>query len=200
MHNVEAIKTTYSRLKEWAAAQGITVTEAPLEMETPAKFDGPSIVLHRGYDLPTRCFYLLHSLGSVVAWSVAPNDAQQVYDELRAAKAAKAKQPARLERALKGFYAFEDVVSQYAVWLLDEIGHADLIRAYTEFARADMEAMLQFHRSGIAPQWSAFFADWQAKIARGEQPLHPFEPKPIPSFQPVPIQPQEVVQEVDGVP
>jgi hypothetical protein len=55
-----------------------------------------------------------------------------------------------------------------------------------------------FHRDGLAPVWHTFYADWTARVSRGELCLQPFEPKPIPAFTPVPIEPQEVIQEVDG--
>jgi hypothetical protein len=57
-----------------------------------------------------------------------------------------------------------------------------------------------FHREGVAPAWPAFFAHWKARAERGEQPIVPYVPTPVPRFTPVRIEEQQVVQERDGQP
>ena len=104
-----------------------------------------------------------------------------------------------LEQALQRFRAYEEEASQYAMRLLLDSGNADIHLGFTNFARADIEAIVAFHRDGHAPVWHSFFDDWNKKASRGELKLRPFEPRPIPPFTPLPIEPQEVIQEVDGL-
>jgi hypothetical protein len=189
-----------ARLQRRSEAYGVKVLERGLDPETPAVFDGPTITLNTGTDVQSRCYYLVHSLGSIVEWSVRPADSRAVYDELRRSKAVKGRDPARFEAALAGFLAFEEVASEYAVWILPETGNSELVQPYTTFARADADAMVRFHREGVAPVWRDFFPAWQAQAARGERKVHPYRPRAVPPFVPVRIEPQEVVQEVDGDP
>ena len=79
-----------------------------------------------------------------------------------------------------------------------ETGCADALPAFVLFARADIEAIVGFHRDDIAPVWRTFFEAFQGRVACGERQLRPFEPKPVPPFVPVRLEPQEVIQEVDG--
>ncbi len=71
-----------------------------------------------------------------------------------------------------------------------------MIPAYTSFFRADLEAITVFHRTGKAPVWLEFFADWKRRVSRGEQVVAPYVPKPIPPFKPVRIAVQEVLHAV----
>ena len=46
--------------------------------------------------------------------------------------------------------------------------------------------------------WKDFFAEWNRKVARGEQAVPAFPPQPVPPFQPVKMPEQGVIQEQDG--
>jgi len=188
---------TYERLKARIEACGVRVLARPLGFETTGVFDGLSITTSTSYDLQTRCHNIAHSLGHIAQWSLDYPAQQSLYDDLHAAQANRAADPAALERALLRFRAYEEEASQYATWLLIESGCADALPAFTNFARADIEAIVAFHRDGIAPIWHEFFDRWNREQAAGVQP---FEPKPIPPFTPRWIEPQEVIQEVDGKP
>ena len=98
---------------------------------------------------------------------------------------------------MRRFRAYEEEASCYAAWLIAECGSADALPAFTNFARADIEVIVAFHRDGAAPPWHAFFDHWNRDVQRGATRVVPFEPKPIPPFEPRHIEPQEVIQEVD---
>ncbi len=185
----------YSVLAAWGARHAIHVDEADLDEDTPGEFDGLSVTMNRGYDPEQRCYYLMHALGSIVQYSLDPPRWKGMFDELRAAKAARPRHAERIEAAIGDFLTYEEAASDFAVHILIETGHADLIPSYTNFARADLEAMTYFHREGAAPVWPTFFADWNRRVAAGEQPVKPFRPLPIPAFHPVPMREQEIVQE-----
>jgi hypothetical protein len=186
-------------LRAWAGDHGIQVNDVALGPETPGAFDGPTVTLNPVYDAASRAFILAHSLGSVVVWAVDYARSQAVYDDLRAAKKAKDSDRDRFEHALAAWSAFEEAASEYAVGLLAEVGHDWAVRPYTEFARADLEMMLAFHRDGRAPVWREFFADWRGRAACGEVHVQPYLPRPTPpGFRPLRIRPQEVVREEDG--
>jgi hypothetical protein len=188
----------YERLKAWIESHGVQVRARQLELETTGVFDGLSITTNTDYDLETRCYNMAHSLGHIAQWSLDSPRFQQLYHQLHAAKANKRADPAVLEQALQRFRAYEEEASQYAAWLLLDTGNAAILPSFTSFARADMEAIVALHRDGHAPAWHRFFDDWKAKVGRGELQLRPFEPRLIPPFTPLPIAPQEVIQEVDG--
>jgi hypothetical protein len=188
----------YQQLKTRIEAMGIRVDARQLGFETTGIFDGLSITTNSDYDAETACHNLVHSVGHIAQWSIDHARFQDLYDELYAAKAGKDADPAALERALDRFREYEEEASQFAAWLLLDVGHAEALPAFTCFARADIEAIVGFHRNGLAPIWHTFFTDWNARIARGELQLQPFEPKAIPAFTPLAITPQEVIQEVDG--
>jgi hypothetical protein len=116
-----------------------------------------------------------------------------MFDELRDAKKARA-DPARLERAIAAYRDFETESSEFAVWLLGELGHAGAVPSYTNFMRADLEALTAFHRTGVAPAWRDFFACWNEDVAAGRRDVEPFRPKPLPPFTAVPIERQEILQ------
>ena len=174
------------------------VLARPLGLETTGVFDGLSITTNTAYDLPTRCHNIAHSFGHIVQWCQDYPVQRRLYDDLHAAKANKAADPAALERALRRFRAYEEEASGYAAWLLADSDNADALPAFTNFARADIEAIVAFHRDGIAPIWHDFFDRWNGDVAASRRTLVPFAPKPIPPFAPRWIEPQEVIQEVDG--
>jgi hypothetical protein len=174
------------------------VVERPLGPDTPAQFDGPTITLDPGYDPESRCYYLAHALGSIAQWSTAAAQTRRIFDELHAAEAARASDPDRFERAVARHRAFEARSSGHAVWLLAALGHEWAVAGYTVFFRADLAAIDQFHRTGAAPVWRAFYPAWKAKAQRGEVRVDPFEPRPVPEFQAVPIPTHEVLREEDG--
>jgi hypothetical protein len=179
---------------------GIRIVQEKMDAETAGKFDGPSITINTAHDLEARCYYLAHSFGSIVRWSIASNEAQHTFSELRRAKAVRDRDPERFERALERFAAFEEGASEHAVWLLADIGYAGVIEGYTRFFRADLDAMRIYHRKGVAPRWPEFFAEWQATVARQGTTVAPYCPRAVPSFAPVRIEEQEVLQERDGRP
>jgi hypothetical protein len=170
-----------------------------MDPETPAVFDGPSITVNAIHDAETRSFYLVHSFGSIVAWTDDLPGVAAMFRELRAAKKTRDADPDRLERALQPFRAFETRASEYSVWVLEQIGHPEAIEPFSVFFRADLEAITIFHRTGRAPVWPEFFAAWKADIATGRRVVEPFTPRPVPAgFRPVRIETQEVEQERDG--
>jgi alpha-amylase/alpha-mannosidase (GH57 family) len=141
-----------------------------------------------------------HSFGHITQWSLDYPCQRRLYDDLHAAKANRAADPAALEEALRRFRTYEEEASRYAAWLLLDTGSAGAVPAFTNFARADIEAIVAFHRDGAAPPWHAFFDRWQREVQAGERTLRLFEPKPIPPFEPRHIDPQEVIQEVSEAP
>jgi hypothetical protein len=190
--------TIYERLKARVESYGIAIRAQRLGLETTGVFDGASITTNTDYDLETRCHNIAHAFGHIAQWSLQHDRFRALYDQLYAAKAMKHTDPAALEQALGRFREYEEEASQHAAWLLLETGCADALPAFVLFARADIEAIVGFHRDGIAPIWRTFFEAYQARVACGELRLQPFEPKPVPPFAPVRLEPQEVIQEVDG--
>jgi hypothetical protein len=190
--NLFAVLTTYIE------GHGIAVREQAMDAEVPGEFDGLTITVNTVHPLDARCYYLAHSFGSIVAWSLDLEGAHAVFRELRGSKSTRISDPDRFERALKRFCDFEELASEYAVWVLAAIGHQNVVPPYTEFFRADAESMTMLHRDGTAPPWSEFFAAWKRRVASGEQRVAPYLPRPVPPFRPVRIEKQQVVQEVDG--
>lgn len=188
----------YERLRSRIEAMGVRVHARPLGFETTGIFDGLSITTNTNFDIETCCHNIAHSLGHIAQWSLDYAHFHDLYVELNAAKANKQHDPAALERALRRFHEYEEESSQYAVWLLIDTGCADALPGFTLFARADIEAIVAFHRDGLAPVWLPFFADWCERAQCGTLEVRSFEPKPIPRFTPIPIEAQEVIQEVDG--
>jgi hypothetical protein len=188
--------TVYDRLTARVEASGVRLLARPLGFETTGIFDGLSITTNTCYDLETRCHNIAHAFGHIAQWSLDYPARQQLYDDLHAAKANKAADPAALERALLRFRAYEEEASAYAAWLLMDSGNADSLPAFTNFARADIEAIVDFHRDGTAPIWHEFFENWNEGVNAGRRSVVPFEPKAIPLFTPRPIEPQEVIQAV----
>jgi hypothetical protein len=204
------LPATPGRIPDWAAvyerlcarieALGVRVVARPLGLETTGIFDGLSITTNTAYDLATRCHNVAHSLGHIVQWSLDYPAQQRLYDDLHEAKANRAADPAALERVLGRFRAYEEEASCYATWLLDDSGNADALPDFTNFARADIEAIVAFHRDGIAPVWHDFFERWNREVVAGRLRVSRFEPKSIPPYTPCAIEPQEVIQEPGGKP
>lgn len=186
----------YATIKARAESYGIRVAEEPQEEDVPGRFDGVSATMNPRYDREQRCYYLVHALGSMVEWGLRHRQVQALFDELRSAKEDR-RDRERLDRAIEAYRAFEVKSSEYAVWLLAELGHAADIPAYTNFARADLEAMTLSHRTGELPRWPDFFAAWNREVARGERTVEPYRPRPVPPFRPAKIKTQEIVQEHD---
>ena len=186
---------TYESVCRWAKFQGITVHHQHLKPNKAGEFDGISVTMNTVYTVEERTHYLAHALGSIVRWSLSSPKIQQMFQELRAAKKEKHVDPARLEQAIDEYRAFEIESSEFAVWLLAHIGHADAIHRFTNFMRADLDALTQFHRMGTAPVWRNYFADWNEQVANGCRLVQPFDAKPIPTFHPKLIELQEILQE-----
>ncbi len=187
----------YRALSQRADEYGIVVGQAHLPKDEAGRFDGLSITINRGNSADQQAFYLAHSIGSIVRWATANEASRATYAELRQAKKHKDQDPNRFERALAGFSAFEEAASEHAVWLIEDLRFAEAVPNYTRFARADLDAMLEFHRTGKAPTWDEFFPRWQAEAARNPAMARPYRPSVIPPFRPVKIETQEIVQEKD---
>jgi hypothetical protein len=114
------------------------------------------------YDVEERTYYLVHALASIVRWSLSLPLIQRMFEELRAAKQEKHADPDRLERAIEQYRAFKVEPSEYAVWLLAKLGADEVVPSFTNFMRADLEALTLFHRFGRVPVWRDFFADRNA--------------------------------------
>lgn len=187
----------FKGLTAYSRERGIAVRVRSMDPETPAEFDGPTITINDRHDAEARLYYLAHSFGSIVAWAVDFAGTRAMYHELRAAKQIKAADPQRLERAIAAFLSFEQRASEYAVAVLTELGGEAIVPKYTEFFRADAEAMTIFHRDGKAPAWPDFFRAWKEKVRKGEIGIEPYGARPVPAFKVPRIEHQEVVQERD---
>jgi hypothetical protein len=187
----------FDDLRRCVERHGVLVLITEMDVEKPGEFDGLTIAINPKHDRTAASYYLAHSFGSIVQWSTAHDASQRVYDDLRNAKRRRTQEPGRFEKALDAYRAFEQRSSEHAVWMMARTGHDESIADYTVFFRADIEAMTIFHRTGKAPRWPDFYAEWKEKVAVGEIRIEPFVPNAIPSFQPVHIKPQEVLQERD---
>ncbi len=169
-----------------------------LKPEQAGAFDGVSVTLNSAYGSEELTYYLAHALGSIARWSLSRAAVQGMFDELRAAKADRPPDVMRLERAIDGYRAFEIESSEFAVWLLAELGHGGAVASYTNFMRADLEALTEFHRTGRAPVWRDFYSRWNEEVAAGRRQVPPFHAKPIPPFTPAAIEKQEILQKQAG--
>jgi hypothetical protein len=191
-----AFEPIYGSICNWAERRGIQIQARQLPPGKAGEFDGLSVTMNSGYDPQEQVYYLVHAIASIVSWSLNRLAVQEMFAELRNAKR---KEPApnlpRLNEAIRRYRAFESAASSLAVWLLAELGHAEVIASYTNFMRADLEAMTEFHQTGRAPVWRKFFARWNEEVADGQRQVKPFGPKPITDFTPLQIEKQEVLQQ-----
>jgi hypothetical protein len=194
----ETFERLSADLERRAGGYGVRVTPRHLGPETPAKFDGPTVALDPGCDPESRCYYLAHALGSIAQWSTHTDATRAAFDELHAAERSRQRDPGRFDRAVAEHLAFEERSSGHAVWLLADVGHAWAVPGYTTFFRADLAAIGEYHRTGVAPVWREYYPAWREKAARGEVTIQPFEPLPVPAFRAIPIPTQEVIREEDG--
>jgi hypothetical protein len=178
------------------AARGIRTAIQPLPPDTPMRFDGLSMTLRESHDPGELLYYLAHSLGSCAGWALDYSGVKGIFDELRSAKEGDGSGSPRFRRALMAFRQFEEVSASYGAWALSENGGAELVDDYSEFFRADLEAITMFHRTGELPAWRGFLASWHEAIAAGTQSRHPFPIRVIPPFVPRLIDVQEVKQGV----
>jgi hypothetical protein len=165
-----------------------------MDIEKPGEFDGLTITMNPAHPAEPRSYYLAHAFGSTVQWSLDTPRAKRMFGNLREATARGESDPAALDEAVRHYRRFEETSSEYAVWLLDSIGHHWTVKRYTSFFRADIEAMTLFHRTGHAPRWAEFYSQWTRLAASHEVWIKPFTPRPFPSFTPVAIPTQEVLQ------
>ncbi len=184
----------YDRIQDWARRRGIETRDIALPVHKAGEFNGLSASMNRSYSVEERTYYLVHALGSIVLWSLDRTGVQQMFDQLRSAKKFRGNDPDRLESAIERYRAFETRSSELAVWLLIELQGSGIVVSYTNFMRADLEALTQFHRSGKAPVWREFFACWNAAVAGGHHCVEPFKPRPVPEFVPLAIDNQEILQ------
>lgn len=185
----------YHEVCAWAEARGIHVARLRLPAGKAGEFDGVSARMNTAYPVEECVYYLAHALGSMVRWALSHEAVRALFEELRAAKEARSVDAARLERAIAAYRGFEVESSEFAVWMLEQLGYPSVIRSYTNFLRADLEALTAFHRHGKAPVWRDFFAQWNEDVAQGRRQVEPFHPKPIPPFTPVRTEKQEILQE-----
>lgn len=189
----DSLQDCYQAICEWATMHGIQVKGEELPPGKAGEFDGLNVTMNREYEAEERVYYLIHALGSIVLWSLNSAGVAEMFSELRDAKSKKADDPARFETAIAKYRDFEVEASKLAVWLFGQLGQRENVSPYTNFMRADLEAMTGFHRTSIAPVWSKFFDRWNHEVASGSRRVVPFDPKPIRPFQPVPIEQQEIL-------
>ncbi|MDB5391422.1 MAG: hypothetical protein JWM11_7068 [Planctomycetaceae bacterium] len=188
-----SFEQVYHRLRKWAETHSIRVADSSLAAGKAGEFDGISITMNSAYDAEERAYYLAHALGSTIGWSLDQTAIQEMFAELRDAKLEKSAD--RLENAIMGYRAFENDSSAYAVSILNELGVPQLIGSFTNFMRADLEALTEYHRCGQAPVWRDFFSRWNAEVTRGLKKVAPFQAKPVPHFSPLRITLQEILQQ-----
>jgi hypothetical protein len=190
----------YVDIQDWAAARQISALEEPMDDGKAGEFDGLRVTLNGDYPLEERIYYLSHAVGSMACWSLDLPTTQAMFDELHSAKENPAADRIRIDRAISRYRAFESQASAYAVGLIEELGHFDLIAPYTNFMRADLESMTEFHRNGRAPVWRTFFASWNKAVADGRRQVPPFDAVPVPPFRARLIEKQEILQQQDNDP
>jgi len=189
-------QAVFARLERRVTAAGVTVRREILGPETTGIFDGTSITMNAACDVETQCHNMGHAFGHIIQWSLHETECQALYDNLYRAKDRRDEAPQELEQALSAFREYEEEASQYAAGLLLEVDCAWATPAFTLFARADIEAIVSYHRTGVAPIWDEFFAAWREQARLGTIQVAPFAPLAIPAFVPIGIEPQEVVRGV----
>lgn len=182
-------------LEDWAKGYGIEVKQCVFALGQAGEFDGTTVVMNSTYAADERLYYAVHAIGSIVIWSHDRDGVQQLFDELRDAEKQKSADPGRLSQAIERYRAFETESSQYAVWILGEIDASSLVPAYSNFMRADLEAMTIFHQTGKAPVWKEFFARWNVEVAAGKRQVEPFEMRPAADFHAIAIETQQILQQ-----
>jgi hypothetical protein len=187
----------YQAIRSWAAQQGIQIDEQCLAPGKAGEFDGLRVRMNEQYSGDERCYYLIHALGSIVCWSIDRPKVQKMFADLRDAKKPSDRRvnPARLTRAISAYRAFEIESSEYTVWLLKTLEFSNVIDVYSNFMRADLEAMTEFHKLGQAPVWREYFARWNQEVSTGQRNIRPFRAKRIPVFHAAAIELQEILQE-----
>jgi hypothetical protein len=188
----------YCSVRKWAADRGIQVREQSLPREKAGEFTGTDVLMNSQFGREESSYYLIHAVGSIVCWSLDKPGVQRLFDGLRAVKEDRDANATELSRWIEQYRAFETKSSQFAVWLLEGLGYPAAKASYTNFMRADLEAMTEFHRTGHAPDWRTFFARWNEEVAAGQRVVAPFEPKVIPPFHPVRLEKQEILQPQEG--
>lgn len=180
-------------VRDWSAAHGIALAWRPSKPEQAGSFDGVSVTLNADYSKEEQTYYLAHALGSIVLWSLNRPAVQSMFDELRAAKDDKANVTG-LERAIGAYRDFETESSELGAGVLAKLGYGAVIPPYSNFMRADLEALTEFHRTGKAPVWREFFARWNEEVKTGCRRVKPFCEKAPPAFTPLLIERQEILQ------
>jgi hypothetical protein len=179
-------------VEQYVQSHGVNVKPVRLDAATPARFDGTSIELNDALAAAEAAYYLLHSFGSIVGWSVDHAATRRMFDDLRDAKHRRRDNAAAFEAALERFRMFETTSSEFGAGVLASLGQHTEISDYSEFFRADLEAITIFHRAGALPVWEDFLAAWRADVAEGRRKRSPFQPRPIPRFTPQQIERQDV--------
>ena len=182
-------------LSRYAARYGIRVRLEAMDIEKPGEFDGPAITINPRYAAEARSYYLAHALGSITQWSTDFRSAQKVFRDLRDAVSDRDRNPEKFTVALQAYCQFEERSSEHAVWALGDAGYAGAVGPYTIFFRADLAAMTLFHRTGRARRWREFYPEFRRLAKAGIIHIERFHPRPIPPFEPIRIDTQEVFQE-----
>lgn len=183
----------YERLARRIRHAGVEVRAESLGPEILGTFDGVSITTSPDWDFESRCHSLAHCFGHTIQWSTEFDRHDAMYRDLAAAKLEKAANPAFLTRMLDEFRRYEEEASEFGVSLYEGQGEASA--AFAVFARADIEAIVAFHRNGAAPPWTPFFEKWKADVAAGERTAAPFAPRRVPAITPRRLPVQEVIQQ-----
>lgn len=185
----------YKSIRQWAQLRSIQTEDCILPAGKAGEFNGVSVFMNRDYEVEERAYYLLHALGSIVAWSLDKIAVQELFTELDASKRDRMLAAQRLEEALKRYREFEDDSSQFGAGILNDIRFPEFIASYSNFMRADLEALTEFHRHGRAPVWRQFFSHWNDEIAAGRREPILYSGKLIPKFYRTQIATREILQQ-----
>ena len=177
-------------LLSWIREHGVIVRHETLPADTPAVFDGRSITLNTRFSTAEQALYAAHSFGSIVGWSLDRQGTETLFSELEEAKTRRRREKERFERALTVFRHFEEASNEFGVDVLQQVGAADWQIPYSEFFRADLDAMTLYHQEGVLPLWPLFFEGWRTR--HPERASLTFPSHPIPAFTPQSIPAQEV--------
>ena len=183
----------YERISGMIRKAGVEVRAESLGPGILGAFDGVSITTSPDWDYESRCHSLAHCLGHTIQWSVDYELHETMYRDLAAAKREKESNPEFLARMLEEFRRYEEEASEFGASLFE--GRAEASSAFAVFARADIEAILAFHREGVAPPWKPFFDKWKAEVAGGERVVAGFSARRIPALTLRRAPVQEVIQQ-----